>query len=145
LGPIEIRPPPVLRLYVVIFMTIWCGGVLAVLVLAVREGDAAAVIPALMFVFGAGLGFRLFRLGVTAEGETLVIRNNLRTARIRRDEIEGFRLSSPAAIPFGRVIYALLRDESILRLDVTVRPAVTARGRAKMADWLAQLRAWQGT
>lgn len=122
-------------------MTFWCGGVAAAAAVAIAHGSAAVVVPVLMFGVGSTMGYRLFRLSVVADGETLVVRNNLRTHLLQRNQVEGFRSGTPSGshgLPIGQVIYVLLRDSTLMSLDVTTQPLPFGWGqrRVQRQEWL---------
>jgi hypothetical protein len=96
-----------------------------------------------MLAAGVTIGVRLWRLGVIARGDEFLVSNYFQTRRLTRAEIEGFRIgSSHHSMLFGRTIYVLLGDESVLPLDVTTRPFVTKRQRARFDAQLNTLRRW---
>jgi len=142
----EIRPPRLVRAYGAIFTVLWCGGVAAFAFAAARRHSPAVVIGVLMFIAGAALGYRLFRLGVTADGDALTVRNNTRTRVLARRDIEGFRIGSPGTgrLPTSRAVLVLLRDDTVLTLDVTAALPLGNRGRRRVEEQLEQLRRWLG-
>jgi hypothetical protein len=131
------------RLYALGFSIIWCVAVAGFAALAASQGSPFVVIPILMLVVGVTIGVRLWRLGVIARGDEFLVSNYFQTRHLTRAEIEGFRVgTSHHSMPFGRTIYVLLRDESVLPLDVTTRPFVTKRQRARFDAQLNTLRRW---
>ena len=138
-----IRLPLALRAYLVIFTCIWCGFVLPGLIAAVINGPPAIVILLPMLAFGLTLGYRTFRLSVTLGSEELLVRNFSRTQRVIRAEVEGFRMGDVSRRPFGRTIYVLLRDGTVLPLDVAEHQARYGFGKLEnqmqsLQQWLAQ-------
>lgn len=146
MDPVEIRPPVSARVYVAVFMVFWCGSLAVFGARAIARGvmPTLAVLP-LMLAFGVAVGYRLFRLGVVARGDVLEVRNNFRSRTVARKDVEGFRVGSPSAAGFssGQVIYVLLRDDSVLSLDVTSTSLPLRRSREQVNQRLQRLRAWQ--
>ena len=140
LSRVEIRPPIALRVYVIVFTVFWLG---AVTVAALSMGwTPSLAIPLGMLVFGALLGWRLAGLAVLGEGDELLVRNNLRTARLRRDQIEGFREEAGGRSSPTAKVFALLRDGTVLSLDAVSMPTLPGRRSRSAERALADLRAW---
>jgi len=137
-----IRSPLAARVYVVVFICIWCGSVSAGLIAAAAHGSPAAVILLLMLAFGLTLGYRIFRLSVTLGPHDLLVRNFYRIRRIVRADIEGFRQGALSQQPFTRAIYVLLRDGTVFPLDVTGRPYYFGRGKTLLDDRTQLLERW---
>jgi hypothetical protein len=137
-----IRLPLALRAYVVVFSCLWCGGVFAGLIAAAVHGSPTVLILLLMLAIGLALGYRLFRLSVALGPRDLVVRNYYSTRRIPRADVEGFRQGALSQQPFMRVIYVLLRDGTLLPLDVTGRPSFLGRGNSLLEDRLQLLQRW---
>jgi hypothetical protein len=137
-----IRLPKAVRIYTSVFVVIWCAGVLTAAVVIAVHGSPAAIVPVIMFAFGATIGARTFRMSVAFGADVLIVRNFIRTRTLRREEIEAFRSGAVSYQPFGRTIYALLRDGSVFPLDVASRPYRLGRGRSKLEERLAMLRGW---
>ena len=95
-----------------------------------------------MLAFGVTIGVRTFRMSVAFDADALVVRNFFRTRTLLREDIEGFRSGSMSSQPFGRTIYALLRDGSVFPLDVAGRAYRFGRGRGKLDERQATLQAW---
>jgi len=140
--PYVIRPPLAARAYIVVFMCIWCGFVLAGLIAAIVNASPAVVILLLMLSFGLTFGYRLFRLSVTLYPQGLLVRNIYRTRHVARADIEGFRQGAESMQPFTRTIYVMLRDGSVLPLDVAGRRFVFGRGRALLDERMRTLQNW---
>lgn len=141
--PLRIRQPTALRIYIVAFGVFWCGIVAVGFVSLVPRPEA--LIPLGMLMFGGSLTYRMFRLEVVADGTGLLIRNYYRTHRYHWEDVEDFRLGSPMmAMPFGKVIHALLANGEIVTLDVTMRPWLLGRGREQRDRYLRDLRKWVG-
>jgi hypothetical protein len=137
---LEIRPPLALRIYTIGFTVVWIG---AVVWAAVSIGWSPAVlVPAGMLVFGILLGWRLAGLAVLARGDELLVRNQWRTARVPRHEIEGFREEAGGwTSPLAKV-YALLRDGTVLSLDAISLPRLPLRRSRRVDRALTDLRSW---
>jgi len=139
---VTIRPPKIIRIYVAVFTTFWCGLVLAGFVAGLVDGTPAALVPLGMFAFGATLGYRLLRVSVVAHGDELVIRNYLSTRRVAKQQVEAFRLGSPSMGSFGQAAMALLRDDTVVSIDATAQPLRRLGGQRRLDAALADLRAW---
>ncbi len=137
-----IRPPLAVRVYVVAFVGIWCGIVSAGLIAAAAHGSPAVVILLLMLAFGLTFGYRIFRLSVTLRPQELLVRNLYRTRRIVRADVEGFRQGAMSQQPFTRTIYVLLRDGTVVPLDVAGRPYFFGRGKTLLEDRMQLLQRW---
>lgn len=140
--PDVIRLPLALRAYVVVFSCIWCGSVFAGLIAAAVHGSPAVVILLIMLTIGLTLGYRIFRLSVALGPQDLLVRNYYRTRRIARADVEGFRQGALSQQPFTRAIYVLLRDGTLLPLDVTGRPIFFGRGTTRLEDRQQLLQRW---
>ena len=95
-----------------------------------------------MFAFGTTLGYRLLRTSVALGPDDLLVRNYVRTRRVPRAEVEGFRVGSISNQPLRRTIYLLLRDDSVLPLDAVGRFYVSARSEAVLAERMRLLQRW---
>lgn len=139
---VHIRQPVALRIYVVGFGTVWCA-MLVSFAVAGRGQGAVSVVPLLMLGFGATLMYRMLRVGVVADESGLLVRNSFRTKRFSWSEVEDFRVGGAAmGMPFGKVVHVLLRNGEVLTLDVTMRPWLFARGRARLDEYVQALRSW---
>jgi hypothetical protein len=108
--------------------------------LATAEGSPAALLVAVPFAgLGALAATRFSRLAVTAEGETLHVRNILATRRIRRARIQAFRLGPH--FMGGQAIRAVLKDGASLPFDITLRPWYV-RKQDQQLVWVDSLRTW---
>lgn len=136
---VSIRPP-LARIWIVGFSIFWCG-FLIVSSLPPDRDPVGLVVTAGMLVFGVGLGYRLLRLGASTEGDVLVIRNNFRTRRLARREIEAFRVGEVnAGLPIGRAIFVLLTDESVVQIDGAM--SLGPLGGGRLDRTLSDLRRW---
>ena len=141
--PVELRPPRLLRAYVVVFTVLWCAGVATAGVRGLLAGQPSALVTLPMLGLGALLGFRLSRLGVRADGRSLTVRNNWSSRVLSRDDIEGFRTSpTSGSLPFAHTVQVLLRDQTVLPLDVTTQALPLRRSRTRLLERVEQLRAW---
>jgi len=136
---LEIRLPYGFRIYIVVFGLVWCGFVVSALVTA---ESGVVVIPLLMLVFGGTLMFRMANLAVIADDSGLRVRNSFRTRRFTWDEVEDFRIGSPAMMPYGKAVHALLHDGQMIPLDATMGPWFFSRSRAKLEGYVSDLRWW---
>lgn len=133
-----------MRVYVAVSTTIWCAAVAASGVRGALSGSEAAFVTVPMLAIGAVLGYRLLRLGVTADQGCLLVRNNWSTRTVARADIEGFRTGAMTAggPPGSQAVQVLLRDQTVLPLDVTVAALPLPRSRTRLQGQLEQLRAW---
>ena len=136
-GSVSIRPPLVIRIYVVAFSLFWVGACLTILV---QHGGQAAPVALLFIVFGLGMAYRLLRLGVTSDPTgALVVRNNFGSRRLTRAEIEEFRIGSIGGLRLTqRTVQALLRDGTVYELDICRVPL----GRKRVTRQLEELNSW---
>ena len=125
-----IRPPLWARVYVVAFGIVW----LAALGWAARRAHGASLAIAIgMALVGALIVWRVFRLGVDAEGDRLLVRNNVRTLTLTRDEVQDLRSGTPPNMPIGgRCIFAVTADGGLTSLDVTIRPTLLPASRRRL-------------
>jgi hypothetical protein len=141
--PLRIHQPTALRAYIGAFGVFWCGIVAVGFFGLVPQPEA--LIPLGMLAFGGSLTYRMVRLEVVADDAGLLIRNYYKTRRYSWAEVEEFRLGSATlGMPFGKVIHALLANGEIVTLDVTMTPALFARGRKRRERHLRQLQEWVG-
>jgi hypothetical protein len=132
---LRLRAPLAVRVWLIAFGILWCGLLAWIVVLVAPR--PAAVIPALILMFGGAFIFRLSAVTAATDGEWLTIRNVYRTWRIPRSGVTGFRLGRDTATPFGYVVFALTDDE-IVSLDVSRTPTRSGRVRRQLAvleDW----------
>jgi hypothetical protein len=133
--PLVIRPSPVVRLSVLVFMLVWCGILIAA---AVQSAESAGFImlALAMLLLGIGFGCRILGIAAIARGDELLVRNAFQTRRLRRSQIEEFRLGT--AMPFRRTILALLSDET-----VALEVGLALFGPGVLEERLEQLRSWR--
>ncbi len=136
-----LRAPAWLRALLVVLIAIYLGSIVYFSVSATASSRA---ILAVFAVGGAGLVYRLLRLGVVGDAERLLIRNQLRTLTYARADVEQFRTGKPVGtFSFSRSIYVITRTDGIVAIDVTTRPTVLARSRQKMRDDLETCERWR--
>lgn len=141
--PIRIRLPRLVRLYVVAFSVVWCGMAGSGLAAALARGSPVVIIAIFMLISEAVLAFRLFRLAVISEQGSLVVRNVWRSRGLPRADVEGFRVGAgPMGQPFMKCLYALLKDETLVSLDVTARPMFIPKSMQRLDRHLQALRTW---
>ncbi len=136
---VRLRAPTWSRVYIVGFLLVWEGTLLS---FALRRPEASSVLPVLMGLAGLLLGYRILRIGVDATGDTLVIRNNMRSRLLRRSDVEDFRQGTPPNLSFGSCIFAATRSGDLVALDVTTRPVTLAGSKRRQASDLARLQEW---
>lgn len=144
--PVEIRPPLLARAWILVFMSLWCGLLIAGGVRALRGNPSPAVLVLVfMLAVGVTLGYRQFRMSVVAEGDTLVVRNNWRTFRWSRQEVDSFiEARGGNNVPWGRSAQVVLADRTAVTLDVTQTMGLGTGGSQRLQERLEQLRAWKG-
>lgn len=143
---VEIRPPLLARAGVLIFMTVWCGLLITGGIRALRSNPSPVLIVLVfMLAVGVTLGYRMFRMSVVAEGDTLLVRNTWRTFRWSSRDVHSFNeVRGSNNVPWGRSAQVILADRTAVNLDVTQTGlALTAGSRTRMRDSLEQLRAWK--
>ncbi len=140
---VTIRPPLLIRVYVVAFLIFWLA--MVGWSTMIHAHGASAAIGLVFMAFGLGLGYRLLRLGVTSAPDgTLAIRNNLSTRVLTRTEIEEFRLGTSGGTRLGQQsLQALLRDGTVYNIDVGRYPL--AMGKKQNAGRLQALTTWLHT
>ena len=135
--------PRAVRIYVCAFGALWCSFVALALFASVVARTAAALIPLGMLAFGGYFFYRTLRMGVVTSADEMLVRNWWRTWRVRRRDIEDFRIGGAGPmVMFGKSIYALLADGTILPLDVLARPMFFSFWGRRLNTALAQLKAW---
>lgn len=136
-----LRTPVWLRTFLVVFIVVYLG---VIGFLAVSSTAGSRVVLAACALGGAGLTYRVFRLGVVGDAEQLVVRNQLRTLTYARADVEQFRTGKPVGtLSFSRSIYALTRSDGAVALDVSTRPTVLARSRQRMHEDLESCERWR--
>lgn len=141
-APVVIRQPLLIRIYIAVFGVVWLSFVGT---FAIASLSFVAIVPFAMFAFGAVFITRMFRVAVVADDNGILVRNNFRTRRYAWSEVEGFRAGPSArGLPFVKAIYVLLRDHSVLELDVTVRLWMWPGAADKLAAYTAELQRFVG-
>ena len=98
-----------------------------------------ARVPVALITFVVVIAYRMWRFGVLADDEWLVVRNTVLTRRVARSRIKEFRLDDLRfTLPDRQVIRAALRDGRTLTLGVTTG----FKGRPAREPDLAALRSW---
>lgn len=134
------RQPAAVRVYIICFSLLW-------IVLSATSMIASPFntpIAMILIVFGLALGIRIMFLKVVADESGLLVRNFFRTRHFGWDEVEDFRWGRPVmGMPFGQVIYLLLRNGEVVTLDISASHWAFAFGRkAKREQMLQGLREW---
>jgi hypothetical protein len=144
LAPPPIRPPLSQRVGAVAFGGVWCVVLLSAFVVVIQHGSAVALMLLGMFVAGSVMIYRYCRLAVEIRPDHLVIRNWLRTRRVARDEIEGFREGPKLSFGNASTVFALLKDGRTLSLDGAEHPMflTSSYGRTQVEAHLQTLRTW---
>lgn len=148
---VNLRPSRAARTYVVVFTVVWCLLAGTTVVRAGLRGSPTAVVAPAMLGVGAGLGWRIGRLGATAEGDRLTVRNVWGTRVLRRSEVEDVRTGPTGTgggipigtrgIPIGSGVLLLLRDGTVLPVQ-GARNGLPLLGHAAQDAQVDQLRAW---
>ena len=140
---LEIRPSPLARAWALGFTTVWCSLLLTAGLRGLTSDPSPGLLVVVpMLVVGGTLGYRLSRMGVVAEGETLVVRGTWRTHRFPRTQVvEVQEVRGANNVPWGRSLQVVLADRSAVNLDVT-QTALPWSGATRLQDDLTQLRAW---
>jgi len=138
-----IQLPPVMRAYAALAVCVFGVVGAVMLVSAVADGQVAVVVFTVVWlVLALTLAYRMLRASVVLDHDELLVRNFLRTRRLPRGEVEGFRSGSYGVMSFSRCVFALLRDGTVMALDVTIRPGLPGRSRPTRDAGLRQLQAW---
>lgn len=101
-----LRAPVWLRAFLVASIAIYLG---LIGYFSVSATAGSRVILAVFALGGAGLVYRLLRLGVAGDAEHLVVRNQLRTLTYARADVEQFRTGKPVGPVSGVVLPLHLR------------------------------------
>ena len=97
-----------------------------------------------MAAAGVFLVSRMFLLRARTEVDELVVRNVVRTRRIRRADVEDVRVGRPQGGPLvlGEGVLVLVRDGSTVGVQASMRTGLTATGRQELTDSRERLLAW---
>lgn len=126
-----------------VYLCVWCGGVLAFA--WAHQNAPAVVFVVLILPLGLALGYRAVRLSVTCYDDYLLVRNHVRTYRVPRSEIEGFRIGRKVHQSRTLTIYARLRDGTVLPFDVAAWHLFYFGRGMTLKDQLRLLEAWLGS
>jgi hypothetical protein len=101
-------------------------------------------IAMILIAIGLAFGIRTTSLGFVADESGLLVRNFFQTRQFGWGEVEDFRWGRLVmGMPFGRVIYALLRNGEVICLDISAFYWGFPFGRRpKMGQMLQRLREW---
>lgn len=125
---VMIRQPVFLRGYSFAFGALWFALLTYAVVRGAAHGSGAMFVLLFMLVVGLLVPYRMARMSVIGDGDSLTVRNRWLTKHLRSSDIEGFRLGRSAyGMPGVSVIHALLADGTILTLDVTMAPTLFSR------------------
>lgn len=138
---VDFRLPLPVRVYVVAFGLFACGMIAFGPTEEPEHRTAGILIAVGMLALLSAFVIRIFRIGVSITGDELLVRNFFRTRRLKRRDIEGFRVGSLPNMA-GRTVFALLAGESILALEVFTRPGVLPSTRRRLAERVQVLRDW---
>jgi hypothetical protein len=138
--PFVMRQPVAVRVYIICFSLLW-------IVLS-----AASMIPSpfntpiamILIIIGLAVGIRSVSLKCVADESGLLVRNFFATRHFGWDEVEDFRWGRPVmGMPFGQVIYLLLRNGEVVALDISASYWGFPFGRRPRLEQLLQrLREW---
>ncbi|MBV9821585.1 MAG: hypothetical protein JO144_05025 [Actinobacteria bacterium] len=137
---VDLRLPLVIRLYVGAFLVLWVG--MLGWTTIVHHNGPSLIFGVVFLVVGCAIGYRMLRLGVSSDADgALLVRNNLGSRRLTRDDVEEFRLGSNGGARLGqRGIQALLRNGTTFGLDVS-RTSL-GLGQQRLNRQLDELNAW---
>jgi hypothetical protein len=142
--PTVMRLPLAYRIYLIVFMCIWCTFALASLIAAAINSSPGAAIALVILVFGPSFIYGIFRVSVVLDAESLLVRNFWQRRRhIARSDVEGFRLGPISGQRSRQTIYVLLRDGTVLPLDVAGSPYVAFTGGPERLEFqMLSLQQW---
>lgn len=133
--PLAIRPPVLVRMYVAGFLVFWI--VVLVWTIILRPRASSITVAVLFLGFAVTLGYRLVSLAVTElPNGDLRVRNNFGSRVLSRTDVEAFSIHRGPT----NTVQALLTDDTVYRIDVTLSPRFLGRNRAKRQ--LAVLELW---
>jgi hypothetical protein len=141
---VEIRPPPALRVYILVLGIVWAGIFVGA---AVAFGATPLVlIPGAMLVAGLVTLVRLAGVAVIADDDELVARNLWTTTRVRRGAISGFRRERGSPLSPNLSAEAVTADGRTVPLDALGLPALPVLHRRRRIEaGLRDLGAWLET
>lgn len=130
------------RVFCVGWALFWLGACGAGVVKAAGKGAwLTVVVAALVGLVGGTVAWRNAQLALFTDGDELVIRNVYRTRRLRRADVEGFRVGTPSMWPFGEAIHVLARGGTVIASDAT-SSACSRRARRRRDTTLERLGVW---
>ncbi len=137
---VEMRQPVAARIYIICFSLLWIGLSAASMIASPYNTPIAMILIA----FGLAFGIRISSLKFIADASGLLVHNFFRTRHFGWDEVEDFRWGRLGmGMPFGRVIYALLRNGEVVALDITASYWGFPFGRRpRLERMLQRLREW---
>lgn len=112
------------------------------LVMVTADRSPATLGILLMLAWSVAYLGRAFRIAVEIREDGLVVRNWVRTYRVERGEIAGFRVGPARFDPVGEAIYLTRRTDKPIEMTVTKRFGLSRRGRDQLEERLRQLQAW---
>jgi len=137
--PVEMRQPMAARIYIICFSLLWIGLSTASMIASPYNTPIAMILIAI----GLAFGIRITSLGFVADESGLLVRNFFQTRQFGWGEVEDFRWGRLMGMPFGQVIYALLRNGELVSLDISASYwGVPFGRRPKMEQMLQRLREW---
>lgn len=136
---IVIKQPVWFRAFLIVVGLVDAGVVVG---LAIASDAHPPLVPLLMGAATCALGYRLYVSAVIGGDDELIVRNRLRTQHLPRAAIEDFRPGALSGKAFGKTIHVLLRDGSVLSLDVLDGMYGTSRGKQRLQRRLESLRGW---
>lgn len=117
--PLAIRPPVLVRMYVAGFLVFWI--VVLVWTIILRPRASSITVAVLFLGFAVTLGYRLVSLAVTElPNGDLRVRNNFGSRVLSRTDVEAFSIHRGPT----NTVQALLTDDTVYRIDVTLSPKV---------------------
>jgi hypothetical protein len=144
MGPVlEVRLPRRTRVVVSVYFGVLTALALGFAIVALVRVPAATPVPLAVAALLATAGYRWTWLAVVAEGDTLNVRNLLRSQRLPRRSIEAFRIGGSLWSTFkgNRAIQAVLTSGESVPLDVTVQ-SLHLRRRDDQEVYRSRLEAW---
>lgn len=141
---VEVRPPAWVRLYLhgigVVLVVVATASMMTLTNLRVWQ-----VIP-LAAVLATGGGLAIWRtraIALVARGDELLVGNFYGSRRLRRDEIDDFRVGTLGmSNPLGVTVHVLLADGTTLATDAMMWSGLGRRSRAELEAVIAELRRW---
>jgi hypothetical protein len=141
---VEVRPPAWVRLYLhgigVVLVVVATAATVTLTNLRVWQ-----VIPVAALLAAAG-GLAIWRtraIALVARGDELLIGNFYGSRRLRRDEIDDFRMGTLGmSNPLGLTVHVLLADGTTLATDAMMWSGIGRGSRGELEAVIADLRRW---